>query len=159
MAAAGADGVDRRGLVDRGAVRAADCARAAATLDYVTVTVIGVTSMTNPFVYGEIVPAAAFVDREVELDRLGRDSVRRAEGLPHLSPPLRQVLARAAGLEERGQERRAHRRSQVSSYSSYVAFLEGYARALAVGRDAAGSRSVMAERNAVRRPAGGADRA
>ena len=29
--------------------------------------------MTNPFVYGEIVPAAAFVDREVELDRLGRD--------------------------------------------------------------------------------------
>ncbi len=29
--------------------------------------------MTNPFVYGEIVPVAAFVDREVELDRLGRD--------------------------------------------------------------------------------------
>ena len=29
--------------------------------------------MTNPFVYGEIVPSAAFVDREVELDRLARD--------------------------------------------------------------------------------------
>ena len=29
--------------------------------------------MVNPFVYGEVVPAAAFVDREVELDRLTRD--------------------------------------------------------------------------------------
>ena len=28
---------------------------------------------TNPFVYGEVVPTAAFVDREVELDRLTRD--------------------------------------------------------------------------------------
>ena len=58
--------------------------------------------MTNPFVYGEIVPAAAFVDREVELDRLGRDLLRRAEGLPHLPAPLRQVVARPAGPEERG---------------------------------------------------------
>jgi hypothetical protein len=29
--------------------------------------------MTNPFVYGEIVPASSFVDREDELDRLTRD--------------------------------------------------------------------------------------
>ncbi|HOC19161.1 MAG TPA: hypothetical protein PKK95_12875, partial [Vicinamibacterales bacterium] len=29
--------------------------------------------MDNPFVYGEVVPDAAFVDREVELDRLVRD--------------------------------------------------------------------------------------
>ena len=29
--------------------------------------------MENPFVYGEVVPAAAFVDREVELDRLVAD--------------------------------------------------------------------------------------
>ena len=29
--------------------------------------------MTNPFVYGEIVPPASFVDREDELDRLTRD--------------------------------------------------------------------------------------
>ena len=31
--------------------------------------------MTNPFVYGEVVPAASFVDRETELDRLARDLV------------------------------------------------------------------------------------
>ena len=29
--------------------------------------------MPNPFVYGEVVPAASFVDREVELDRLTSD--------------------------------------------------------------------------------------
>ena len=29
--------------------------------------------MNNPFVYGEVVPQAAFVDRETELDRLTRD--------------------------------------------------------------------------------------
>ena len=29
--------------------------------------------MENPFVYGEVVPAAAFVDRVVELDRLVGD--------------------------------------------------------------------------------------
>ena len=29
--------------------------------------------MTNPFVYGEVVPTASFVDREVELDRLTGD--------------------------------------------------------------------------------------
>ena len=29
--------------------------------------------MTNPFVYGEVVPAGAFADREVELDRLVDD--------------------------------------------------------------------------------------
>ena len=29
--------------------------------------------MPNPFVYGEVVPGEAFVDREVELDRLIAD--------------------------------------------------------------------------------------
>ena len=29
--------------------------------------------MNNPFVYGEVVPATAFVDREAELDRLTGD--------------------------------------------------------------------------------------
>ena len=29
--------------------------------------------MDNPFVYGEVVPGEAFVDREVELDRLIAD--------------------------------------------------------------------------------------
>ena len=47
----------------------------------------------NPFVYGEIVTAGAFADREVERDRLSRDLAAGPEGLPHLAAPLRQVLA------------------------------------------------------------------
>src|SRR5205814_1363338 len=41
------------------------------TVYCVTITLAGVT--LNPFVYGEVVPAAAFVDRIDELDRLVRD--------------------------------------------------------------------------------------
>ena len=105
--------------------------------------------MTNPFVYGEIVPAAAFVDREVELDRLGRD-LYAGQKVFLISPRRygKSSLVRQA-LKSAGPERRAHRRSQVSSYSSYVAFLEGYARALALGRNAAGSRALVAARDAV----------
>jgi hypothetical protein len=87
--------------------------------------------MTNPFVYGEIVPAAAFVDREVELDRLGRD-LASGQKIFLISPRrygksslVRQALRSAA----RGGALTVE--VQVSSYSSYVAFLEGYARALA----------------------------
>jgi hypothetical protein len=86
--------------------------------------------MTNPFVYGEIVPVSAFVDREVELDRLGRD-LSAAQKVFLISPRrygksslVRQALRSAA----RGGALTAE--VQVSSYSSYVAFLEGYARAL-----------------------------
>ncbi len=87
--------------------------------------------MTNPFVYGEIVPAAAFVDREVELDRLARD-LSAGQKVFLISPRrygksslVRQALksvARGGALTVE---------VQVSSYSSYVSFLEGYARALA----------------------------
>jgi hypothetical protein len=87
--------------------------------------------MTNPFVYGEIVPIAAFVDREVELDRLSRDlnagqkvfliSPRRYGKSSLVRQALRSVARSGALTME----------LQVSSYSSYVAFLEGYARALA----------------------------
>jgi len=87
--------------------------------------------MTNPFVYGEIVPAAAFVDREVELDRLGRD-LYAGQKIFLISPRrygksslVRQALRSAARSGALTVE------VQVSSYSSYVAFLEGYARALA----------------------------
>jgi hypothetical protein len=86
--------------------------------------------MPNPFVYGEIVPVAAFVDREAELDRLTGDLVA-GQKVFLISPRrygksslIRQSL-RAAG--------RAGALTvdlTVSSYSSYVAFLEGYARAL-----------------------------
>jgi hypothetical protein len=87
--------------------------------------------MQNPFVYGEVVPGEAFVDREVELDRLVTD-LGTAQKVFLISPRrygksslIRQALAALS------------RRSvltvdiTVSAYSSYLAFLEGYARALA----------------------------
>ena len=87
--------------------------------------------MENPFVYGEVVPGGAFVDREVELDRLVTDlgegqkvfliSPRRY-GKSSLIRQALTALARKAALTVD---------VTVSSYSSYLAFLEGYARALA----------------------------
>jgi len=86
--------------------------------------------VTNSFVYGEVVPPAAFVDREVEIDRLTRDLLA-GQKIFLISPRrygksslVRQAL-RAAG---RGGVLTVE--VTVSSYSSYVAFLEGYARAL-----------------------------
>jgi len=38
--------------------------------------------MNNPFVYGEVVPQAAFVDRETELDRLTRDLLAQMANAP-----------------------------------------------------------------------------
>jgi uncharacterized protein len=85
---------------------------------------------TNPFVYGEIVPHTAFVDREVELQRLTDDlqagqkvfliSPRRYGKSSLVRQALRQTARRGALTAE----------VTVTSYSSYVAFLEGYARAL-----------------------------
>jgi len=87
--------------------------------------------MQNPFVYGEIVPDDAFIDREVELDRLVED-LGQTQKVFLISPRrygksslIRQALA---GLSRRGA---LTVEVTVSSYSSYVAFLEGYARALA----------------------------
>jgi uncharacterized protein len=87
--------------------------------------------MENPFVYGEIVPDAAFVDREVERDRLVAD-LGQAQKVFLISPRrygksslIRQALG---SLSRRGA---LTVEVTVSSYSSYVAFLEGYARALA----------------------------
>ena len=87
--------------------------------------------MTNPFVYGEIVPVTSFVDREVELDRLGRD-LWAGQKIFLISPRrygksslVRQALRGAARSGALTVD------IQVSSYSSYVSFLEGYARALA----------------------------
>jgi hypothetical protein len=85
----------------------------------------------NPFVYGEVVPDEAFVDRETELDRLVTDlgggqkvfliSPRRY-GKSSLIRQALTALSRRAALTAD---------VTVSSYSSYVAFLEGYARAIA----------------------------
>ena len=86
--------------------------------------------MPNPFVYGEVVPAASFVDREVELDRLTGDLLAgqkvflispRRYGKSSLVAQALRAAARAGALTVD---------VTVSSYSSYVAFLEGYARAL-----------------------------
>ena len=84
----------------------------------------------NPFVYGEVVPAAAFVDREDELERLTGDLLA-GQKVFLISPRrygksslVRQALATA------GRRGALTVEVTVSSYSSYVSFLEGYARAL-----------------------------
>ena len=86
--------------------------------------------MTNPFVYGEVVPAGAFADREAELDRLV-DDLADSQKVFLISPRrygksslVRQALT---ALSRRGL---LTVEVTVSAYSSYVAFLEGYAKAL-----------------------------
>src|ERR1700755_658383 len=86
--------------------------------------------MQNPFVYGEVVPAAAFVNRIVELDRLVSD-LAAAQKIFLISPRrygksslIRHALA---AMSKRGA---LTVDVTVSSFSSYVAFLEGYTRAL-----------------------------
>jgi uncharacterized protein len=86
--------------------------------------------MENPFVYGEVVPAAAFVDRVDELQRLSTD-LETGQKVFLISPRRygkSSLVSRAlASLEKRGV---LAVQLTVSSYSSYVAFLEGYARAV-----------------------------
>ena len=86
--------------------------------------------MVNPFVYGEVVPAASFVDREAELDRLTGDLLAgqkvflispRRYGKSSLVVQALRAAAKQGALTVD---------VTVSSYSSYVSFLEGYARAL-----------------------------
>jgi hypothetical protein len=86
--------------------------------------------MENPFVYGEVVPAASFVDRVDELDRLVRDLTSgqkvflispRRYGKSSLIRQALRAVARGGALTAE---------ITVSSYSSYLAFLEGYTRAL-----------------------------
>ncbi len=86
--------------------------------------------MQNPFVYGEVVPPSSFVDREGELVRLTGDLL--AGQKVFLISPRRygksSLVQQALGAASR---RGALAVSvTVSSYSSYVAFLEGYARML-----------------------------
>jgi hypothetical protein len=85
----------------------------------------------NPFVYGEIVPREAFVGREAELERLVEDLADgqkvflispRRYGKSSLIRMALTALARRGALTVD---------VTISSHSSYLAFLEGYARALA----------------------------
>jgi uncharacterized protein len=95
-----------------------------------SIDVMAMASRQNPFVYGEIVPLEAFADREVELDRLITD-LAAGQKVFLISPRrygksslIRQALAQLA------RRRILTLEITVSSFSSYVAFLEGYARAL-----------------------------
>jgi hypothetical protein len=86
--------------------------------------------MANPFVYGEVVPADAFVDRVTELDRLSSDLL--AGQKVFLISPRRYGKSSLVRQALRAVERSGALTVDVtvSSYSSYVGFLEGYARAL-----------------------------
>ncbi len=81
--------------------------------------------------YGEVVPAAAFADRVEELRRLTQD-LDAAQKVFLISPRRygkSSLIRRAlATMSRRGA---ITVEVTVSSFSSYVAFLEGYARALA----------------------------
>ena len=84
----------------------------------------------NPFVYGEVVPPSAFVGREDELSRLAADlgsgqkvfliSPRRYGKSSLIRQAMRQLARQGVLTLE----------LTVSSFSSYVAFLEGLARGL-----------------------------
>jgi len=85
----------------------------------------------NPFVYGEVVPLTAFADRVDELDRLVAD-LANAQKVFLISPRrygksslIRRALASLARQGALTVE------VTVASYSSYLAFLEGFARAVA----------------------------
>jgi hypothetical protein len=86
--------------------------------------------MENPFVYGEVVPAAAFVGRAVELDRLAAD-LAAGQKVFLISPRRygKSSLIRHA-FAALTRRRTVTVELTVSSFSSYVGFLEGYARAL-----------------------------
>jgi hypothetical protein len=86
--------------------------------------------MQNPFVYGEVVPAAAFVNRVAELDRLVGDLA--AGQKVFLISPRRYGKSSLIRHALSAMERRGALTVEVtvSSFSSYVSFLEGYARAL-----------------------------
>jgi hypothetical protein len=84
----------------------------------------------NPFVYGEIVGSGAFADRESERDRLSRD-LASGQKIFLISPRrygksslIRDVLKGLAA------QRILTIEVTVAASSSYVAFLEAYARAL-----------------------------
>ncbi|HEY8549937.1 MAG TPA: AAA family ATPase [Vicinamibacterales bacterium] len=86
--------------------------------------------MSNPFVYGEIVPVEAFADRVVELERLIAD-LAAGQKVFLISPRRygKSSLVRQA-LRALARRKIVTLELTVSSFSSYVAFLEGYARAL-----------------------------
>lgn len=92
----------------------------------------------NPFVYGEIVTAAAFADREEERERLGRDLASGQKVF--LISPRRYGKSSLVRDVMRGLARRKILTVEVTvaSSSSYVGFLESYAQALLAADTPAG---------------------
>jgi hypothetical protein len=84
----------------------------------------------NPFVYGHVVPATAFVDRQEELNRLAADLA--AGQKVFLISPRRYGKTSLVRQAMRALARRGLITLEVavSQYTSYVAFLEGYTRAM-----------------------------
>ncbi len=93
----------------------------------------------NPFVYGEVVTSGAFADRDAERARLGRDLA--AGQKVFLISPRRYGKSSLVRDVLRGLARRKILTVEVTvaSSSSYIGFLESYARAL-VAADTPASR-------------------
>src|SRR6185436_5358517 len=114
------------------------------TLFYVTITynhVMATTTATgqdNPFVYGEIVSAAAFADRDDERERLRRDLASGQKVF--LISPRRYGKSSLVRDVMRGLARKKILTVEVTvaASSSYIGFLESYARALVAADTPAG---------------------
>src|SRR5258706_276016 len=92
----------------------------------------------NPFVYGEVVTATAFADREHERDRLGQD-LAEGQKIFLISPRRygKSSLIRG-GMKTLAAKRILSVEVTGAASSSYVAFLEAYARALVSAETPAG---------------------
>ena len=100
------------------------------TENEVTITYNGVMAATNPFIYGEVVTATAFADREGERDRLEQD-LSEGQKVFLISPRRygKSSLVRAV-MKALASKRILTVEVTVAASSSYVAFLEAYAQAL-----------------------------
>src|SRR5258705_1043789 len=96
----------------------------------VIITYNSVMASVNPFIYGEVVTATAFADREHERERLGRD-LAEGEKIFLISPRRygKSSLIRGV-MKTLAAQRILTVEVTVAASSSYVAFLEAYARAL-----------------------------
>jgi hypothetical protein len=94
---------------------------------------------SNPFVYGEVVTAAAFADREEERARLAAD-LREGQKVFLISPRRygKSSLVRGV-MKTLAAEGVLTVEVTVAASSSYVAFLEAYARALVAADTPVGS--------------------
>jgi hypothetical protein len=94
---------------------------------------------SNPFVYGEVVTAAAFADREQERARLAAD-LREGQKVFLISPRRygKSSLVRGV-MKTLAAEGILTVEVTVAASSSYVAFLEAYARALVAAETPVGS--------------------